>query len=133
MLLLLLLAVGCGEDPQEGQNRSRGDNPQAQQQQPPATPVAAPLQDDNVKKTLSSPQAEPVTDEGWIVVSNCNVALVKEQVVVLKKRGRSLSSLENSTENCSVVKKCIMVVYVNITRTKFSESRTWMMANLTTL
>ncbi len=78
MLLLLLLAVGCGEDPQEGQNRSRGDNPQAQQQQPPATPVAAPLQDDNVKKTLSSPQAEPVTDEGWIVVSNCNVALVKD-------------------------------------------------------
>ena len=81
MLLLMLLVVGCGEESQDGQSQSRGENQQAQQQQTPVTQTrsrAAPLQDDNAQVTLSSLQTEPVTEEGWIVVPNCNVALVKD-------------------------------------------------------
>ena len=82
LLLLMLLLVGCGEDPQVGQNQSGGENQQDQQQQAPATPttppVATPLQNDNAQVTLSSLQTGPVTEEGWIVVANCNVALRKD-------------------------------------------------------
>ncbi|MFP6604199.1 MAG: HlyD family efflux transporter periplasmic adaptor subunit, partial [Pirellulaceae bacterium] len=83
MLLLVVLVVGCGQDQQDGQNQSPGQDQQAEQtQQRPATraatPAATPLQSNHAQLTLSSLPASAVTEEGWIVVTNCNVALIKD-------------------------------------------------------
>ncbi|HIN94993.1 MAG TPA: HlyD family efflux transporter periplasmic adaptor subunit, partial [Planctomycetes bacterium] len=83
MLLLVVLLVGCGQDQQDGQNQSPGQDQQAEQtRQRPATraapPAATPLQNNHAQLTFSSLPASAVTEEGWIVVTNCNVALIKD-------------------------------------------------------
>ena len=83
MLLLVVLVVGCGQDQQDKQNQSSGQDQQAEQtQQGPATRASTlavtPPQSNNAQLTLSSLQTEPVTEKGWIVVPNCNVALIKD-------------------------------------------------------
>ena len=83
MLLLVVLVVGCGQDQQDGQTQLPGQEQQAEKTQRgpatrPATPAATLLQSNHAQLTLSSLPASVVTEEGWIVVSNCNVALIKD-------------------------------------------------------
>jgi multidrug efflux pump subunit AcrA (membrane-fusion protein) len=83
MLLLLVLGIaGCGENPQSEQKRPTGGTAQAQEPQVPATQAAAPattpLQAQDIQAAPSSLPAESLTEDGWIVVSNCNVALIKD-------------------------------------------------------
>ncbi len=83
MLLLLVLGLtGCGEDPQAGQKRPSGGTAQAQEPQAPAAqapvPATTPLQIQDAQATPSSLPAQSLTEDGWIVVSNCNVALIKD-------------------------------------------------------
>ncbi len=83
MLLLLVLGLtGCGEDPQAEQKQPSGGAAQAQEPQAPATsapaPATTPLQIQDAQAAPSSLPAQSLTEDGWIVVSNCNVALIKD-------------------------------------------------------